>query len=198
MTTPLPSIEAILMRMARCKHRSLMDMNTAYEQMRIIPEHVHRSTMATPDGNMDSEVMQIGDCNTPSSWQVLMNHIFSPYIGIFMDVYLDDIVIYSNSIEDHIKHIRMVLQTLHQSRLYLSCHKVHLFTKELRILGRIINDQGIKMEPSKVDKVINWKVPTTRDLLRGFLGSVGYLADDIASIQIPMGILHGLTSIHLE
>ena len=78
MTAPLPSIEAILMRAARCKYQSLADMNAAYEQMRVLPEHVNRTTMATLDGNMDSEVMQIGNCNAPASWQALMNHIFSP------------------------------------------------------------------------------------------------------------------------
>ncbi len=87
-----------------------------------------------------------------------------------------------------------MLHTLHRAQLYLTKKKVHFFANELRILGRIIDGDGIHMDPAKVDKVINWKVPTNRDLLRGFLGSVGYLADDIASVRIPMGLLHSLTS----
>ncbi len=98
MHAPLPSIEAILMRAAKCKYRSIADMNAAYEQLRVVPEHVHRTTVATPDGNMDLEVMQIGDVNTAASWQTFMNHEFSAYIGVFMDVYLDDIIIYSDTI----------------------------------------------------------------------------------------------------
>lgn len=63
----------------------------------------------------------------------------------------------------------------------------------MKILGRIIDDDGIRMDPDKVDSVLNWKVPTNKELLRGFLGSVGYLADDIATVRIPMGILTSLT-----
>ena len=63
----------------------------------------------------------------------------------------------------------------------------------MKILGRIVDDDGIRMDPDKVDSVLNWKVPTNKELLRGFLGSVGYLADDIATVRIPMGILSSLT-----
>ena len=127
----LPLIEAILMCAAKHKYRPIADMNAAYEQLQVIPEHVPRTMVATPDGNMDSEVMQIGDVNAATSWQTFMNHEFSAYIGVFMDVYLDDIIIYSDSVEEHVKHIRMVFQTLHQAQLYMTKKKVHLFTDEL-------------------------------------------------------------------
>jgi hypothetical protein len=108
-------------------------------------------------------------------------------------VYLDDIIIYSNSLEDHIKHCKIVIDILRREKLYLSKDKLKFLSREMKVLGRIIDDHGIRMDPDKVDKVINWKVPTNRDLLRGFLGAVGYLADDIARVRIPMGVLHGLT-----
>ena len=171
----------------------LVDENAAYEQVQVVPEHVNRTAMSTPDGNMESLVMQIGDCNAPATFQVLMNHIFSPYIGLFMDVYLDDIVIYSDTLEDHIKHCKIVFDTLAKEKLYLSPKKVQILPDELKILGRIVDKQGIKMDPSKVDKVVNWKIPTTKELLQGFLRSVGFLADDIAGVQVPMGVLHSLT-----
>lgn len=96
-----------------------------------------------------------------------MNHIFAPYLGVFMDVYLDDIVIYSDS---------------------LSASKLHFLEREMKVLGRIVDDQGIRMDPDKVVSVLAWKVPTSKELLRGFLGSVGYLADDVADVRIPMGV----------
>lgn len=89
-----------------------------------------------------------------------MNHIFAPYIGVFLDVYLDDISVYSDT---------------------LSATKLKFLCTEMKILGRIVDNAGIRMDPDKVDNVLNWKVPTNRELLRGFLGSVGYLADDIAT-----------------
>src|SRR5882757_2250439 len=70
--------------------------------------------ITTPDGTMVSLVMQIGDCNASATYQSLMNHIFSDFIGVFMDVYLDDIVIYSDSAEEHVKHVRQVVDRLRE------------------------------------------------------------------------------------
>ena len=193
LTSPLPDIDGMLRRTASRKYRSTLDMKSAYEQIRIIPEHVARSTVTTPDGNMVSQVIQIGDCNAPATYQALMNHLFSSYIGRFMDIYLDDIVIYSDSLEEHVEHVKLVLDILKREKLYLSKTKLHFIAPELHILGRVIDDQGIRMDSAKVDSVVKWKVPTNRDLLRAFIGSVGYLADDIPNVRIPMGILSAIT-----
>ena len=193
MTSPLPDPEGILRRTVSKKFRSLMDGRDAYEQIRVEPSHVERTAVTTPDGNMVSQVIQIGDCNAPATYQALMNHIFSPYIGRFMDVYLDDIVVYSDTLKEHIEHVKLIIDILKRERLFLSQNKLHFLKNSLKVLGRLLNDNGIQMDPDKVDSVLNWKTPTNRDLLRGFLGSVGYLADDIPNVRIPMGILHGLT-----
>ena len=110
-----------------------------------------------------------------------------------MDIYLDDIVIYSSTLVEHVEHVKLVLDILEREKLYLSEKKLHFISPELHILGRIIDDDGIRMDPDKVDSVVNWKVPTNCDLLRGFLGSVGYLADDVPGVRVPMGILTALT-----
>ena len=192
-TSPLPDPEGILRRAAAHPFRSLMDGKDAYEQIRIDSDHVDRTAVTTPDGNMVSLVVQIGDCNAPATYQALMNHIFSGYIGRFMDIYLDDIVVYSNNLADHIKYVKLIIDILAREKLYLSKNKLHFLKSELKILGRIISSGGIRMDPDKVDTVLNWKTPTNCDLLRGFLGSVGYLAGDIPGVRIPMAVLHGLT-----
>ena len=193
MTSPLPDMEGMLRRAASRPYRTLLDMKNAYEQIRVIPEHVPRTAVTTPDGNMVSHVLQQGDCNAPSTHQTLMNHLFSPYIGRFLDVYMDDLVISSETLEEHVRHVKLVLDILKRERLYLSRSKLHFVSPKLKLLGRIIDDQGISMDAEKVDSVLNWKVPTNRDLLRGFIGSVGYLADDIPNVRIPMGILSSIT-----
>jgi len=193
MTSPLPDPEGILRRAAHHRFRSMMDGKNAYEQIRIEPAHVQCTAVTTPDGNMICHVIQQGDCNAPATYQALMNQIFSSYLGRFMDVYLDDIIIYSDTLKDHIKHVKTVIDVLTREKLYLSEKKLHFLCSELQILGRIVTDEGIRMDPYKVDSVLNWKTPTNRDLLRGFLGSVGYLGDDIPNVRIPMGILHALT-----
>ena len=149
--------------------------------------------MSTPDGNMVSLVLQMGDCNAPATYQSLMNYVFSPYIGRFLDVYLDDVIIYSETLDDHVKHCKLAIDILRKEKLYLSKKKLRFLPDELKLLGRIIDLDGIKMDPEKVDDVLAWKTPTNRDLLRGFIGSVGYLADDIPNIRIPLGILSAIT-----
>ena len=193
MSSPLPDIDGVLRRMAAKTFRSVLDLTAAYEQIRIIPEHVKRSAVTTPDGNMVSLVLQMGDCNAPATYQSLMNHIFSPYLGRFLDVYLDDIIIYSDTLQDHVRHCKIALDVLRKEKLYLSKAKIWFLATELKLLGRIIDVNGIRMDAEKVDSVLNWKTPTNRDLLRGFIGSVGYLADDIPNVRILMGILSKIT-----
>lgn len=192
LTSPLPDMEGVLRRTAQHKYRTMLDMKNAYEQIRIIPEHVPRSAVTTPDGNMVSHVAQLGDCNAPATCQTLMNYLFLPYIGRFLDIYVDDIVIYSDTLGEHVKHVKLVIDILREEKLYLSRRKLHFIQSVLKLLGRIVDDQGIRMDPDKVDSVLKWKVPTNRDLLRGFIGSVGYLADDIPNVRIPLGILSAI------
>ena len=186
-------MEGMLRRTASRPFRTTLDLKDAYEQIRIVPEHVGRSVVTTPDGNMISRVIQQGDCNAPATYQALMNFLFSAYIGRFMDVYLDDIVIYSETLEDHIRHVKLVLEILKREKLYLSRTKLRFIAPELKLLGQVIDNEGIRMDAEKFDSVLNWKVPTNRNLLRGFIGSVGYLADDIPNVRIPMGILSSIT-----
>ena len=155
MSAPLPDIDGILRRVSKGRYRSIIDGQDAYEQIRIVLEHVECSAVTAPDGNMMSTVIQIGDCNAPSTYQALMNYLFSTYIGQWMDVYLDDIVVYSNTLEEHVEHVRTVLDILRQERLYLSEGKLRFLCKEMKILGRIVDDDGIRMDPDKVDSVVN-------------------------------------------
>lgn len=193
MTSPMPDMEGMLRRASQHPYRSALDLKGAYEQIRIVPEHVHRTAVTTPDGNMVSHVIQQGDCNAPATYQALMNHIFSALIGRCMDVYLDDIVVYSSTLEQHISDVKSIIDILRKEKLYLSKKKLRFLAPEVDLLGHLIDDDGIRMDPNKVDSVTSWKTPTNRDLLRGFLGSVGYLADDVPGVRIPMGILSGLT-----
>ena len=143
---------------------------------------------------MESLVVQQGDCNAGATYQTLMNYIFAPYIGVFMYVYLDDIIIFLDSAEKHLEHVRILFDILQKERLFLSPNKMQFYAEELKILGHIISDEGIRMDPHKVDKVTNWKTPTNKDLLRSFIGAVGFLAPNCKGIRILMGHLSSLTA----
>jgi Reverse transcriptase (RNA-dependent DNA polymerase) len=152
-------MEGMLRRVASKPFHSALDLKSAYEQIRIVPEHVDQSKVTTPDGNMVSQVIQIGDCNAPATYQALMNYFVSSYIGQFMDVYLDDIVVYSDSLDEHVKHVKIVLNILREEKLYLSKGKLRFLVNKLCILGQVIDDQGIQIDPDKVDSVLKWKTP---------------------------------------
>ncbi len=194
LTAPLPDIDGILRNMVKHKYRSLIDGKDTYKQICVMPEHVSYTLFTTPDGTMVSFVLQQGDINGPATYQAVMNHIFVPYIGVFMDVYLDNIVIYSDTIEDHMKHIHLVFDVLRREKFFLRADKINFFASKLKILGHIIDDKEIAMDPHKVDSVVNWKVPTNKSLLSSFLGVVGFLAPDCEGIWIPMGVLAPMTS----
>ena len=162
---PLPDIEEILCEVSKHKYRSLIDGKDAYEQIRVIPDHVPLTIFTTPDGTMESLVMQQGDCNAGATYQTLMNHIFTSYPGVFVYVYLNDIIIFSDSIKDHVDHIRIMFDILRKEKSYLGPSKMQFFTEELKILGHVVDNNGISMDPHKVDKVLNWKVPMNKELL---------------------------------
>jgi hypothetical protein len=105
MSSLLLDIDVVLRCVASVKYRSLLDLKNTYEQICIISEHVECSAVTTPDRNMVSLIVQMGDCNTPAMYQALMNHIFSTYIGCFLNMYLDDIIIYSNMFKEHMEHV---------------------------------------------------------------------------------------------
>ena len=106
----LPDQDAIHHDIAQAKFRSKLDMTEAYEQMCIRPEDVRKTTFSMIFSTFQSQVMQMGDCNAPSTFQQLMTAIFQDFLGRFVHVYLDDIFIYSRRIREHIEHIMKVLQ----------------------------------------------------------------------------------------
>lgn len=177
--SPLPDMDGMPRRTGGTAQRrfcTTLDMTGACEQILMVPESALRTTVTTPDVNM-----------------VLMNHSFSAYVSSFMDIYLDDIVIYSDMLGEHVKHVEAVLDSLKREKLYLSranLAKLCFIEPISKILGRMVDNDGICqcMDPDKVDCVLNWRVPTNWDLVQGFNGSVGYLADDIPNVHVPMGI----------
>jgi hypothetical protein len=193
MASPLPDQRAVLYRVASKRFVSAMDGQDAYEQFRIEPEDVKYTLMNTPDGTIESLVMQQGDCNAVATFMNVMTDLFSPYLGVWMDVYLDDIIIYTDTLEEHILRVKQVIDILRREQFYLAIDKLHFLPEKLRVLGHIITRDGIRMDPEKVDNVVAWKTPTNRDLLRGFIGSVGYLADNVEGVRIPMDVLNRLT-----
>ncbi|KAL7277449.1 hypothetical protein ACG7TL_009311 [Trametes sanguinea] len=187
--TPFPDQDLIRMDVARAKYRSKIDISDAYEQVRIVVEDVWKTAFATPFGTFVSEVMQQGDTNAPSTFQRLMTAIFRDCIGRFVHVYLDDISVFSDSKEEHEKHLEIVFDKLRKARLYLSRKKCDLFSKDLDCLGHRIDDRGLHADTDKMSRIRNWWTPRSYQEVQRFLGLVNYLAHfmpDVTAYTTPL------------
>src|SRR3989440_1487764 len=153
-----------------------------------------------PDGQMyNSRVMQQGDCNSPSTFMRIINYILQPFLGIFVFVYLDDIFIYSDTLENHIDHIKQVCLKLWEHQLYASAKKSQFFADKLEILGHYIDNQGIHADPSKIEKIMNWPTPTSKKKVERFNTTVNYLSqyyNNLASCMAPLTSLMGKTKFY--
>ncbi|QRV81672.1 Transposon Ty3-I Gag-Pol polyprotein [Ceratobasidium sp. AG-Ba] len=194
--SPLPDIQEILWKVSQYPFKSLIDGKDAFEQIRIDPRDVHLSLFSTPSGTMISHVMQQGDCNATATYQTVMEHMLSHAIGIFLYVFLDDIIIFTKTLEEHVVRVKEVLAIMDKNKFFLSPNKMQFLAERLHILGHIVDSKGIQMDPHKVDSVLKWNIPNTKQQLMSFLGAVGYLAPNCAGIRIPMGTLTSRASVH--
>src|SRR5947199_435913 len=147
----------------------------------------------------NSRVMQQGDCDSLSTFMRIINYILQSFLGIFVFVYLDDIFIYSDTLKDHIDHIKQVCLKLREHRLFASAKKSQFFADKLEILGHYINNQGIHADPSKIEKIMNWPTPTSKKKVERFNATVNYLSqyyNNLASCMAPLTSLIGKTKFY--
>ncbi|GKE05754.1 putative reverse transcriptase domain-containing protein, partial [Tanacetum coccineum] len=105
--------------------------------------------------------MPFGLTNAPAVFMDLTNRVCKPYLDKFVIVFIDDILIYSMTKEDHEVHLRLVLELLRKEKLYAKFSKCEFWLQEVHFLGHVVNQIGIHVDPSKIDVVKNWKAPTT-------------------------------------
>ena len=118
--------------------------------------------------------MPFGLTNAPAIFMDLMNRVFHEYLDRFVIVFIDDILVYSKSQEEHEEHLRMVLQILRDKKLYAKLKKCEFWLNQVVFLGHVISRDGITVDPSKIEAIVNWAVPTNVSEVRSFLGLTGY------------------------
>jgi hypothetical protein len=139
---------------------SKIDMRSGYHQLRIRPSDIPKTTFITKSGLYEFTVMSFGLTNALAFFLNLMNSVFMDYLDRFVVVLIDDILIYSQSEDEHVDHLRMVLQILREHQLYGKLSKCKFWIGEVLFLGHIINKDGLVMDPKKVADILNWKAPT--------------------------------------
>ena len=194
---PLPRIDLLFDRLAGAKVFSKIDLRSGYHQIKIRREDVPKIAFTTRYGLYEYLVMSFGLTNAPTHFMYLMNSVFMPELDKFVVVFIDDILIYSKSKEEHAEYLRIVLQRLRDHQLYAKFSKCAFWLEEVQFLGHVLSTEGIVVDPSKVEEVLNWKAPTTIHQVRSFLGLAGYyrwFIPDFSRIAKPItGLLKNQT-----
>ncbi|KAA3466361.1 DNA/RNA polymerases superfamily protein [Gossypium australe] len=171
---PLPRIDDLFDQLKGPTVFSKIDMRSGYYQMRVKEQDVSKTAFRMRYGHYEFLVMPFGFTNAPSIFMDLMNRIFQLYLDKFIVVFIDDILIYSRDENEHVEHLRMVLQTLRDKQLYAKFSKSEFWLKEVRFLGHIISGDGILVDPSKISAIFEWKPPRNVSSVSSFLGLAGY------------------------
>ena len=161
----IPKQPLILNALARARYRSKIDLSDAYFQTRVEPNDIPKNSFKTPYGSFVSEVMLQGDMNAPGTFMRIISDLFADYLGQFLWVYIDDILIFSNTEEDHLGHIILVCEKLKEAQFYTSRRKSEFFAKSIDVLGHVIDNDGLKPVPEKISKIENWITPKTKKQL---------------------------------
>jgi Reverse transcriptase (RNA-dependent DNA polymerase)/RNase H-like domain found in reverse transcriptase len=191
--TPLPDQDIIHLEVMRAKICPKIDLSNMYEQICIVPEDVHKTVFVTIFGMFMSNIMQQGDCNTPSMFQHSMNITFWEFIGIFLHVYLDDLFIYSNTVEEHQQHLKTIFMWLCKCRFYMREDKCELFAKRIDCLGHVIDNKGLHADADKMAKICCWNRLHNYNNVQRFLGFIQYLAHFLPDVTTYMGPLATMT-----
>jgi hypothetical protein len=155
----LPCINILFDQLVGARVFSKVDLHLDYHQIKIRPEDVPKTAFSTRYGLYEYLVMSFGLTNAPAHFMYLMNFVFMPELNKFVVVFIDDILIYSKSEEEHARNIRVILQRLRDHQLYAKFSKYAFWLKEFPFLEHIISAEGIAVDPSKVQEVLDWKSP---------------------------------------
>lgn len=186
---PLPNIDAILDKLGRAQYFTTLDLAKGYHQIKMHPEDIHKTAFVTPKGLYEYVRMPFGLKNAPATFQRLMNEVLRDYINKICVVYLDDILIFSTSLEEHIQSIRKIFKKLSEHNLKVQFDKCSFLKRETEFLGHVLTEEGMKPNPNKIKCIEEYPLPTTEKQLRGFLGLTGYyrkFIEGYAKLAQPM------------
>ena len=138
---------------------SKIDFRTGYHQLRVRETDIPKTAFRTRYGNFEFTVMPFGLTNAPAAFMDLMHRVFQPYLDQFFVVFMDDILIYSQSEKEHEDHLRIVLQLLRDHQLYAKFNKCEFWLTKVRFLGHVVSASGVSVDLEKVEAVMSWERP---------------------------------------
>ncbi|XP_056314361.1 retrovirus-related Pol polyprotein from transposon 412 [Danio aesculapii] len=192
---PLPRIEETLDSLAGACWFSTMDLASGYNQVPVTEKDKPKTAFCTPFGLFEWNRMAFGLCNAPSTFQRLMERLFGDQQCQSLLLYLDDIVVFSSSIDEHLVRMEVVLSRLQREGLKAKLSKCAFFQREVHYLGHVISSEGVSTDPRKVEAVANWPCPASVTELRSFLGFASYYRRFVEGFSKLAAPLHRLVAL---
>ncbi|KAK5773358.1 hypothetical protein PVK06_049664 [Gossypium arboreum] len=171
---PLPRIDDLFDQLKGASVFSKIDLRSGYYQLRVRDSDIPKTAFRTRYGHYEFLVMPFGLTNAPAVFMDLMNRIFRQYLDRLVVVFIDDILVYSRDEIEHTEHLRLVLQILRDKQLYAKFSKCEFWLREVSFLGHVVSASGIRVDPSKISAILDWKPSRNVTEVRSFLGLAGY------------------------
>ena len=190
---PLPNIQDIFSHMGKSKYFTTLDLKSGYWQIEVKESDRCKTAFVTHKGLYEFNVMAFGIATAPSVFQDLMNKVLSGIGNEYAMAYLDDVIVFSETLEDHFRHLEDVFERLESAGLKLKKSKCEFLKKEIHYLGHIISDKGIRPDEAKIDAIRNLPAPTTVKDVRAFIGMVGFYRNFITHFAETAKPLTALT-----
>ena len=187
---PLPRIEETLDALGGARYFSTLDLASGYNQVPVAEDDRAKTAFCTPFGLFEYNRMPFGLCNAPGTFQRLMERIFGDQSFQTLLLYLDDVVVYASTFEQHLQRLELVFSRLRAHNLKLKLSKCHFFAREVRYLGHVISAAGVATDPDKTRVVAEWPRPRTAKDLRSFLGFASYYRRFVPQFAVHAGPLH--------
>ncbi|KAL0536814.1 hypothetical protein IC582_025776 [Cucumis melo] len=186
---PLPRIDDLFDQLQGATVFSKIDFRSGYHQLRIKDGDVSKTAFRSRYGHYEFIVMSFGLTNAPAMFMDLMNRVFTEFLDTFVIVFIDDILIYSKTEAEHEEHLRMVLQTLRDNKLYAKFSKCEFWLKQVSFISHVVSKAGVSVDPAKIEAVTSWPRPSTVSEVRSFLGLAGYyrrFVENFSRIATPL------------
>ncbi|GJX68014.1 putative reverse transcriptase domain-containing protein [Tanacetum coccineum] len=176
---PLPRIDDLFDQLQGSSVYSKIDLRSGYHQLRVREEDIPKTAFRTRYGHYEFQVMPFGLTNAPAVFMDLMNRVCKPYLDKFVIVFIDDILIYSKSKQEHEEHLKIILELLKKEELYAKFSKCEFWIPKVQFLGHVIDSEGIHVDPAKIESIKDWTSPKSPTEIRQFLGLAGWNMDPV-------------------
>jgi hypothetical protein len=192
---PLPRIDDLLDKLNNIVYFTKLDLRSGYHQIKVAEQDAGKTSFKTKQGLFEWLVMSFGLCNASTTFMRVMNDVFRPFLDDFVILYLDDILVFRGTWDEHVRHVKQVLDTLQRENLYVKLSKCEFGKTALVYLGHIVGGGQLKIESSKIDVIVKWPEPKSVTEVRSFLGVVQYWRRFITNFSFIASPLHALTSV---